>query len=398
MRPRAEGRALDARFGAMTEPAVTAPGVLFLCVANSARSQLAEGLARARFGDRLRIQSAGSKPTHVNPLAIETLRTSGIDITGQTSKLVDDIDPKGIDLVITLCAEEVCPAFYAPVRRVHWPIPDPAGDRPGDAESLFGPDNMRSHRFRVARLQIEGRLDAIEPALRLPPRTTVMPASADDRAELEALLAGAGLPREGLDACFPHDTVLARIDGALVGAAGLERWGGYGVLRSVAVADAQRGLGIAEALITERLCIAKLDALVAVYLLTAGAAAYFQRFGFTATDRATLPTILAGSTQVTLPACSTAVAMIKQLSDSSATDRLLDEHIAKELADHGTLVPPWTKFPQIRRQSIGWRMGSGERYLWMWRRWWASLAPAERDAYRAQLHDVPKEWRGWLDS
>jgi len=269
------------------------PGVLFLCVANSARSQLAEGLARARFGDRLRIESAGSKPTRVNPLAIETLRTAGIDISAARSKLVDDIDPAGIDLVITLCAEEVCPAFYAPVRRVHWPIPDPAGDHPDQRE-----------RFQLARRQIEARLDAIEPALALPPRTSVNPASPDDRAELEALLTSAKLPLDGLDACYPRDVIVARIDGALVGAAGLERRGTAGLLRSVVVAEPMRGKGIAEALITERLCIAKLDALTAVYLVTADAERYFQRFGFVRTGHVPGPVPTA---------CSTAVAMVKQL-------------------------------------------------------------------------------------
>ena len=280
---------------------MTVPGVLFLCVANSARSQLAEGLARARFGDRLRIQSAGSRPTQVNPLAIETLRTSGIDITAHHSKLVDDIDPIGIELVITLCAEEVCPAFYAPVRRVHWPIPDPAGDRPDQSE-----------RFQVAKRQIEARLDAIEPALALPPRASVMPATVEDRAEVEALLTSVGLPLDGFEACFPHDMILARLDGALVGAAGLERWGAYGLLRSVAVAEAHRGHGIAEALIAERLCIAKLDSLTAVVLLTTGADRYFERFGFVRIDRTQLPAALADSTQFTLSACSTAVAMVRQ--------------------------------------------------------------------------------------
>lgn len=100
-------------------------GVLFLCVANSARSQIAEGLARQRFGDRLRILSAGSRPTRVNPLAIETMKAVGVDLTTHHSKLVEDLDPAGIELVITLCAEEVCPAFYAPVRRLHWPITIP---------------------------------------------------------------------------------------------------------------------------------------------------------------------------------------------------------------------------------------------------------------------------------
>jgi arsenate reductase len=292
---------------------MTAPGVLFLCVANSARSQLAEGLARHRFGDRLRIQSAGSRPTHVNPYAIATMRDAGIDITGQHSKLVGDVDPSGIELVITLCAEEVCPAFFAPVRRMHWPIPDPAGDRPGDDAFPDGPEAARRHRFRVARRQIEAKLDLIEPALALPPRTLVAPAWPDDRGELEALLTACGLPLDGLDACFPHDVILARIDGTLVGAAGLERWGAYGLLRSVVVAEAHRGKGIGELLVRERVAVASADALSAIYLLTMGAATYFERFGFSAIAREALPGSLAGSTQLALPACSTAMAMVKQL-------------------------------------------------------------------------------------
>src|SRR4051812_40721510 len=98
------------------------PGVLFLCVANSARSQLAEALARKRFGDRIRIQSAGSRPTRVNPMAIEVLAEDKLDVSAHTSKLVDSIDPSTVDLVVTLCADEVCPAFLHPTSRLHWPI------------------------------------------------------------------------------------------------------------------------------------------------------------------------------------------------------------------------------------------------------------------------------------
>lgn len=134
---------------------MTAPGVLFLCVANSARSQLAEGLARARFGDRVRVQSAGSRPTHVNPLAIEALREVDIDISGHASKLVDDIDPRGVDVVVTLCAEEVCPVFLGQVRRLHWPITDPAG--------------QGIEAFRTARETIASRLDELEAVLALEP-------------------------------------------------------------------------------------------------------------------------------------------------------------------------------------------------------------------------------------
>ena len=100
-------------------------GLLFLCVANSARSQMAEGIARRLAGDRLLVQSAGSTPSRVNPLAIRALAEIGIDISSQRSKSVDVIDRASVDTVITLCAEEVCPVWLAPGRRLHWPLPDP---------------------------------------------------------------------------------------------------------------------------------------------------------------------------------------------------------------------------------------------------------------------------------
>src|SRR5690348_5318960 len=102
------------------------PSILFMCVANSARSQMAEALARTIFGDRARVQSAGSQPSRVNPDAIEVMSELGIDLSGQASKSVDSIDPAGIDTVITLGAEELCPVFLGNARRHHWPIPDPA--------------------------------------------------------------------------------------------------------------------------------------------------------------------------------------------------------------------------------------------------------------------------------
>src|SRR5215213_6071720 len=124
--------------------------ILFLCGANSARSQMAEGLARAKFGDRVRVQSAGSAPSRVSPLAIDALREVGIDISSHTSKSVDTIDPASVDLVITLCADEVCPLGLAGVPRLRWPLPDPVGA------------NVSIERFREARDEIARRLDALE--------------------------------------------------------------------------------------------------------------------------------------------------------------------------------------------------------------------------------------------
>jgi len=132
------------------------PGLLFLCVANSARSQMAEGLARALFGDRVRIQSAGSRPSAVNPYAIEVMREVAIDLAAHRSKSVDEIDAATIDTVITLCAEEVCPVFLGAKRRLHWPIPDPASTDP----SLSRDDLLT--RFRAARDSIRARLETLD--------------------------------------------------------------------------------------------------------------------------------------------------------------------------------------------------------------------------------------------
>jgi arsenate reductase (thioredoxin) len=133
--------------------------ILFLCVANSARSQLAEALARDLFGDTIRVQSAGSAPSRVNPLAVEVMRELGIDMSAHSSKSVADIDPDSVDLVITLCAEEVCPAFLSSAQRLHWPLRDPdRKDEPLD-------DAQRLDHFRAARDQLKQRL-AVLAALR----------------------------------------------------------------------------------------------------------------------------------------------------------------------------------------------------------------------------------------
>ena len=129
------------------------PSVLFLCVANSARSQMAEGLARQLFGAKARVQSAGSEPSQVNPYAIEVMREIGADLTSHASKSVATIDPAAVDTVITLCAEEVCPVMLGAARKLHWPIPDPASR---DA-SLSRDEMLR--RFRDARDTIRAKLE-----------------------------------------------------------------------------------------------------------------------------------------------------------------------------------------------------------------------------------------------
>ncbi|MEX2353599.1 MAG: VOC family protein, partial [Gammaproteobacteria bacterium] len=138
------------------------PKILFLCVANSARSQMAEGLARHLLGSQAEISSAGSQPTQVNPHAIASMADIGIDISQQQSKSVDTIDPASVDLVVTLCAEEVCPILPGKVKRLHWPIADPAADNPDLTAAEI------KTRFDSARDQIRMRIDILHGLLDLP--------------------------------------------------------------------------------------------------------------------------------------------------------------------------------------------------------------------------------------
>lgn len=124
--------------------------ILFLCVANSARSQMAEGIARSLAPPEVRVSSAGSSPSRVNPLSIEALKEIGIDISNHASKGVDSIDASTVDAVITLCAEEVCPVFLGKALRLHWGLPDPAPHGKANAAAMDG--------FRSVRDELRVRL------------------------------------------------------------------------------------------------------------------------------------------------------------------------------------------------------------------------------------------------
>jgi arsenate reductase len=121
--------------------------ILFLCVANAGRSQVAEGLARAMApaGAGYRFLSAGSQPRTLNPLAVRALAQEGIDIAHHRSKGLDDIPLDQVDVIVTLCAEEVCPFVPGPVQRLHWALPDP-----NDLET-----------FRLVRDELRKRLPAL---------------------------------------------------------------------------------------------------------------------------------------------------------------------------------------------------------------------------------------------
>ena len=126
------------------------PTVLFLCTGNSARSQMAEGLLRAKAGDRYQVESAGTDPAAVvNPLAVEVMREIGIDISSQRPKSVKEfLGRVPVRHLVIVCdgANEACPStFPGVITRDFWPIDDPRG----------GIEN-----FRIARDEIASRIDA----------------------------------------------------------------------------------------------------------------------------------------------------------------------------------------------------------------------------------------------
>lgn len=132
------------------------PGkVLFLCTHNAARSQIAEGFARAMAPSQVQIWSAGTEKSKVHPLAIQVMKEAGIDISMQTSKVLDDVPWRDADTVVTLCgdADEKCPVLDGSVRRVHWPLPDPSAAKKDAALEAF----------REARDEIHWRVSSLWP-------------------------------------------------------------------------------------------------------------------------------------------------------------------------------------------------------------------------------------------
>lgn len=126
--------------------------VVFLCVANSARSQLAEGIARRLAPEGTTVLSAGSTPWQVHSMAVRVLAEEGIDISGAQSKGIEEVPLGQADTVVTLCADEFCPRMPPGVRRLHWPLEDPA-EAWGEAEQL--------RRFRETRDLLRKKIAAL---------------------------------------------------------------------------------------------------------------------------------------------------------------------------------------------------------------------------------------------
>jgi arsenate reductase len=126
--------------------------VLFLCTANSSRSQMAEGIANHLWGDQMEAFSAGTQPSFVNPMAIDVMKEIGIDISKHRSKNLSEFDGQNFDYVITLCgdANETCPLYIGGTKKTHIGCDDPA-KATGTKEQIL-------NEFRRVRDEIKAKL------------------------------------------------------------------------------------------------------------------------------------------------------------------------------------------------------------------------------------------------
>jgi arsenate reductase len=132
------------------------PKVLFICVHNSGRSQMAEAYLKKIAGDHYGVESAGLEPAHeINPLVVEVMKEEGIDISSNKIQSVFELFKTGklYDHVITVCdgaSEAKCPVFAGITRRWNWPFPDPA--------AVKGPDTEKMQKVREIRDLIKEKL------------------------------------------------------------------------------------------------------------------------------------------------------------------------------------------------------------------------------------------------
>lgn len=119
--------------------------VLFICTHNAARSQMAEGYLRARYGDRYEASSAGTQPTRLSPRAVRVMQEIGIDISGQRSKPLEEFFDREVDLAVTICDEATAACPFCPGAKevVHQAFADPEHLTGTEEEILAGYRRVR---------------------------------------------------------------------------------------------------------------------------------------------------------------------------------------------------------------------------------------------------------------
>jgi arsenate reductase len=129
--------------------------ILFVCSGNSCRSQMAEGLGKKLADGRFNVKSAGVTPIGVHPMAIRTMAEIGIDISDQTSKMLDSKLIKWADYIVTLCntARDNCPVIPSNKKQLHWDIKNP--------DRIYSSEKVREAEFAKSRNEIKGHIEKL---------------------------------------------------------------------------------------------------------------------------------------------------------------------------------------------------------------------------------------------
>jgi arsenate reductase len=255
--------------------------VLFACVHNAGRSQMAAALFN-RYADPEQATgiSAGTEPgSRVHPEVLEALKEIDIDVSGAVPRLLSDELASTANVLVTMGCGETCPVVPG-IERLDWPLEDPKGRPIARVREIRNEVRDRVRAFLAERGWGRDGENAGNVAL--------VPARKDDEAAVRALLEAAELPVAGIDLAFPEGYVVARADG-VIGCAGIEVHDGDGLLRSVAVRGGGRHLGLGSRLVEDRVLAAKSKALRNLYLITTTAAPFFERLGFEPVQRETVP-------------------------------------------------------------------------------------------------------------
>jgi arsenate reductase len=277
--------------------------VLFVCVENAGRSQMAEGFAKA---NGLMASSAGTVPAEkVNPKVVEAMKEKGITLSAKPRLLTQEMIREA-DLIVTMgCSvEEVCPAPLIQQMRkklVDWHIEDPKG------KPL---EEIRSIRTQIENKvnELKDQVDSARMRTEHPEDATIGAAKQEDLRDIFALLDECELPKDGL---APHlaTTVVARNGNKLVGCAALELYDEFALLRSVAVRTSFRGRALGVRLSKAALDMARRHRVKTVFLLTETAETFFAKLGFVTVPRSEVPQKVQQSVEFTTLCPDTATVM-----------------------------------------------------------------------------------------
>lgn len=250
---------------------------LILSRSNSARGQIAEGIARALAPRQVRITSAGATRGRVDPLAVRVLAELSVNAADQHSKGLDEVDASDVQAVLVLSEEDPTPPALRGALKVHWPLPDPAEGG--------GREEERLARYRAVRNELRRRLmrvfarEAVAPAATAGTTTSIGPASGGDLDAIKRLLVASLLPSRDVGS-QEQRFIVASENGKILGCAGLQVAGQDGQVRSMAVHWTRRNAGLGTRLHERLLFEAVLAGVRTLYVVTTTAEEFFSRHGY----------------------------------------------------------------------------------------------------------------------